>query len=249
MTSRRGGYRRVSMSRRIIADLMYFSKSFPLISIERVMPFHELAAALRNHPERPPWSAIFAKAFGLAAEEFAVLRQAYFRFPFPYLYEFEESTVSIANELSVEGTRSVLAVRIRSPDKLPLIAMRNKIDDMRDDDLWQRGYYRRAAIVSSLPFLLRRSVWWFVLSVPRFRRRYFGTFGITSVGALGADLLTPSAPVTSLLTYGPLRSDGTLKVRLLFDHRVYDGATAARVLARLEELLLGPIYDELKCDL
>jgi hypothetical protein len=28
---------------------------------------------------------IFAKAFGLVAEEFAVLRQAYFQFPFPYL--------------------------------------------------------------------------------------------------------------------------------------------------------------------
>jgi hypothetical protein len=37
----------------------------------------------------------------------------------------------------------------------------------------------------------------------RFRKRFFGTFGITSVGTLGADLLTPMAPVTSLLTYGP----------------------------------------------
>jgi hypothetical protein len=235
------------MSRRIVADLMYFSKSFPLISIERLIPFHELAVARRNHPEHPPWSAIFAKAFGLVAEEFAVLRQAYFQFPFPYLYEFEESTVSIANELSVEGTASVLPVRIRSPDKLPLIAMRYKIDEMRDVDFWQRGFYRTVAIVSSLPFFLRRPIWWFALNVPRFRKRYFGTFNITSVGALGADLLTPLAPVTSLLTYGPLGNDGTLKVRLVFDHRVYDGATAARVLARLEELLLGPICDELKC--
>lgn len=246
MTCRRAGYRSVSMSRRIIADLMYFSKSFPLISIERSIPFHELAIARRNHPESPPWSAVFAKAFGLAAEEFAVLRQAYFQFPFPYLYEFEESTVSIAYELSVEGTASVLPVRIRHPEKLALNAMRCKIDEMRDDDLWQRGFYRTATIVAVLPFFLRRPIWWFALNVPRFRRRYFGTFNITSVGTLGADLLTPMAPVTSLLTYGPLGNDGTLKVRLVFDHRVYDGATAARVLARLEELLLGPVYDELK---
>jgi len=233
------------MSRRIIVDLMYFSRSFPLVSIERSIPFHKLAVARQNHPERPPWSAIFAKAFGLAAEEFAVLRQAYFQFPFPYLYEFDENTVSIAHELSVEGTASVLPVRIRSPEKLALDAMRDKIDEMRDDDLWRRGFYRTAAIVSFLPFFLRRPIWWFALNVPRFRRRYFGTFNVTSVGTLGADLLTPLAPVTSLLTYGPLRNDGTVKVRLVFDHRVYDGATAARVLVRLEELLLGPICDEL----
>jgi hypothetical protein len=235
------------MSRRIIADLMYFSRSFPLISIERLIQFRELAVARRNHPEHPPWSALFAKAFAMAAEEFDVLRQAYFQFPFPYLYEFEESTVSIANEMPVGGTASVLPVRIRNPDKLPLTAFRYKIVEMRDADLWQRGYFRIAAIVSALPFFLRRPAWWIALNVPRFRRRYFGTFGITSVGALGADLLTPLAPVTSLLTYGPLGNDGTVKVRLVFDHRVYDGATAARVLARLEELLRGPIYDELTC--
>jgi hypothetical protein len=72
--------------------------------------------------------------------------------------EFEESTVSIANELSVEGTASVLPMRIRSPDKLPLIAMRYKIDEMRDVDFWQRGFYRTVTIVSSLPFFLRRPV-------------------------------------------------------------------------------------------
>ena len=31
----------------------------------------------------------------------------------------------------------------------------------------------------------------------------------------------------------------------MFDHRVYDGATAARVLAQLEEILLGAIYEEI----
>ena len=50
-------------------------------------------------------------------------------------------------------------------------------------------------------------------------------------------------------TYGPLQDDGTLTLRLLFDHRVYDGATAARVLARVEEILLGPIYEEIKSGL
>lgn len=52
-----------------------------------------------------------------------------------------------------------------------------------------------------------------------------------------------------MLTYRPRDDDAKLRVRLLFDHRVYDGATAARVLARLEKLLRGPIYDEIALQL
>ena len=236
---------RISRSRQIVIDLMYFSKSFPLIAIERSMHLGALATARGRAPQTPPWSALFAKAFALAAEEFAVLRQSYFKFPIPYLYEYEESMANIAHEASVGGEPSVLPIRVRSPDKMSLSAIRFKIVEMADAELWQRGFYRTLARVSHLPFFLRRPLWWIALNIPRSRKRYFGTFVITSVGTLGADLLTPRAPVTTLLTHGPLNNDGTLKVRLLFDHRVYDGATAARVLARLEELLLGPIHDEI----
>ena len=59
-------------------------------------------------------------------------------------------------------------------------------------------------------------------------------------------MLSPRAPVTSILTYGPLDGEGMMRVRLLFDHRVYDGAAAASVLARLDEILRGPIYDEIE---
>jgi hypothetical protein len=239
-----GRRHRISKSRQTIVDLLFFSKSFPLIAVERSMPFGELARARVSHPEQPPWSALFAKAFGLAAQEFAPLRQSYFRYPVPYLFEYDESVVSIAHELDVGEEQAVLPVRIRCPDQLPLTNFRYKIEEMRDADLWQRGFYRMLATAACLPFFLRRPLWWIALNVPRFRKRCFGTFAITSVGALGADLLTPVLPITSLLTYGPLADDGTLRVRLLFDHRVYDGASAARVLARLEQLLLGPIYNE-----
>ena len=208
------------------------------------MPLGRLATARKEHPEHPPWSALFAKAFALVAEEFTVLRQAFFRLPIPYLYEYDESAVNIAHETRLDGEWSVLPIRVRGPEKMALNAIRSKIVEMADADLHRQGFYRTVAAISRLPFILRRPIWSIALNVPRFRRRYFGTFAITSVGALGADLLTPRGPVTSLLTYGPLADDGTLKVRLLFDHRVYDGAAAARVLARLEEILLGPIHDE-----
>lgn len=187
----RGRRHRISKARQTIIDLMYFSKSTPLIAIQRSMPLRDIAIARRSHPERPPWSALFAKAFALTAREFAPLRQIYFSFPRPYLYEYEESTASIAHELPIDEEIGVLPVRICGPDKLPLTAIRYKIEEMRDAELWQRGFYRSLALINHLPSFLRRPVWWIALNIPRLRIRCFGTFNITSVGALEADLLTP----------------------------------------------------------
>jgi hypothetical protein len=41
-------------------------------------------------------------------------------------------------------------------------------------------------------------------------------------------------------------SEGKLMVRLNFDHRIFDGALAARVLIRLEQVLNSSILDELR---
>ncbi|MDP2296757.1 MAG: 2-oxo acid dehydrogenase subunit E2, partial [Pseudolabrys sp.] len=40
--------------------------------------------------------------------------------------------------------------------------------------------------------------------------------------------------------------DGNVNVRIIYDHRVLDGATVARALARLEEILNTEIVSELR---
>jgi hypothetical protein len=240
-----GKWRRISSSRQMIADLMYFSKSLPLVAMERTMHLGNVAKARAKHPERPPWSAIFAKSFGLVTQEIAALRQVYLKVPIPHIFEYEESYVSIAYEMEDEEEAFILPVRIRSPDKIPITGFRFKIDEMRSDYLSRRGFYRIVEITGFFPAILRRPIWWTVLNVPHLRKRFFGTFAITSVGFLGANMITPIAPFTSLLTYGPISEDGQVIVRLVFDHRLYDGVTAARALARLEEHLVGCIFEEL----
>ena len=209
------------------------------------MHLKNVVDARKRHPEQPPWSALFAKGFALVAREIAPLRQVYVGFPTPRIFEYHESFVSIAYELNVEGEAIVLPVRIRRADQIPLTGFRYKLDEMRDGYLARRGFYRILEVLSHFPVLLRRPIWWIVLTLPHLRKRFFGTFVITSVGFLGAAMLNPIAPFTSLLTYGPIQSDGELTVRLVFDHRLYDGVTAARALARLEEMLTGSICEEL----
>jgi len=80
-----------------------------------------------------------------------------------------------------------------------------------------------------------------------------GTFTITNLGAYGIDAFTPvlNPPEAAILGVGALREkavadDGqvvaqlSMTLSLTFDHRVLDGAPAARFLARIRELIEQP---------
>ena len=59
----------------------------------------------------------------------------------------------------------------------------------------------------------------------------------------------PISPLTTTLTYGPIDpATGRVVVKLIYDHRVLDGAYIARRLRDIEEVLNGPILDELLDD-
>src|SRR5262249_60928278 len=74
-----------------------------------------------------------------------------------------------------------------------------------------------------------------------------GTFGLSSYGNLGAENLHPISPLTTTLTYGPVDPDkGQVVVKLIYDHRVLDGAYIARRLGDIEEALTGPVLEELR---
>src|SRR5262249_2914943 len=101
--------------------------------------------------------------------------------------------------------------------------------------------------ISRLPRPLRRLVWWFGLNVwGRKRAQYMGTFGVSVYAGLGAASLHPLSPLTTALNYGVIDESGKVDVRIVYDHRVLDGATVARALAGLECVLHGEILNELR---
>ncbi len=101
--------------------------------------------------------------------------------------------------------------------------------------------------MSSAPAPIRRFLWWSTLAVsgPK-RAKRFGTFGLSTYGSLGAESLHPISPLTTTLTYGPIDDNGRVCVKLIYDHRVLDGAFIARRLAEIEDTLNGAILDELQ---
>ena len=96
------------------------------------------------------------------------------------------------------------------------------------------------------PRLVRRTLLWIGLNLPRTRPGQFGTFGLSVYSSLGAESLHPLSPLTTTLTYGAIGLDGKVAVRIVYDHRVLDGATVARGMGRLEEVLNDAILTELR---
>jgi hypothetical protein len=81
-------------------------------------------------------------------------------------------------------------------------------------------------------------MWWLALNwCGYYRARNVGTFGVSVYSGLGAESLHPLSLMTTTLNYGIIADDGTVDVRIIYDHRVLDGASIARALAELETVL------------
>ena len=107
-------------------------------------------------------------------------------------------------------------------------------------------HFRRAIRFSRLPRLLRRALWWVGLNWGRQRANYFGTFGVSVYSALQVEALHPLSPLTTTINYGVMTNDGTVDVRIIYDHRVLNGGMVGRMLVRLEQILNSIVLKEVQ---
>lgn len=242
----RGRWISLSYPRRFLGDLLHFAAKIPTVPVQRRMLLEDVVAARAALVDRPCWPAVFLKAYACVSEAFPPLRRAYVRLPWPHLREYRKAVASLAIERDYEGEPCVFFGRITSPAKMSLAEIHNRIRQFAEDPLESVSYFRKMLSFARLPGLVRRPLFWFGLNMPSMRAGIFGTFGLSVYSSLGAESLHPLSPLTTTLNYGTIAPDGTVWVRLIYDHRVFDGATAARALGRLEEVLTGPILAELR---
>ena len=97
--------RRVALTpaRRAIVEVMRLSAGVPLVTIERTMNLRGLAEARARLAAAPSWAAIFAKAYARVAAEHPELRRAYLSWPWPHLYQANQSVASVAVEREYAG--------------------------------------------------------------------------------------------------------------------------------------------------
>jgi len=237
----------ISLPRRLMCDFLHFSKQVPLVCVERQMDLGPLYEARQALADRPSWFTLFLKAFGLAADRWEELRTSYMSFPWPHLHVHEGSIGALPIERRIGNEDGVLFVQIRQPEARPLAEIEAKIRWAKTAPVEKIGAFRRQMFLGRLPLPLRRLAWWVGLNcVGNYRARYYGTFGVTGVAGLGAASVHFLTPLTSTLAFGVIHPDGTVNVRLMYDHRVMDGAVPARALEHMEKTLNGELTEELR---
>ena len=242
----RGRAIRLSVQRRMIIDLLYFATGIPTVPVQKRMSLGPLLAARAACHERPRWTAIFTKAYAVVAQEYPELRQVYVKLPWPQLYEYPTSTAKILIERDYRGSR-------------PSAQFRSKT---RHTNRYATSH------PGSSTLQLRRSKKLRTFADGRNSRdcrvfcgARFGGWG--SIGAANAVTISglsdylctrpskpkslhPLAPSTTVLNYGVMTGEGVLDVRIIYDHRVMNGTTVARVLVRLEEILNSVMVEEVR---
>ncbi|MSU79530.1 MAG: hypothetical protein EXS16_15740 [Gemmataceae bacterium] len=237
----------LSLNRRVICDLMDASMNVPLVRIQKTINVQELITARKEAQPRPSWCSIFTKAYGKVVASQPELRRAYLGFPWARLFEFEKNVADIAVEARVLNETAVIMVPVNRPETRTLLGIDQKIAEGRDNPLENVPRCGRALAVARFPRFMRRWIWWLTLNMSgNSRSKVFGTFGVTSVGNLGVDSLSPLTPTTTLLHYGAIDPNGDIVLRLTFDHRVMDGTTPSLALCEMERLLKTEILEELR---
>ncbi len=237
----------LSLPRRLIGDLVHFARKIPSVPVQRRMDLSAVVSARDALADRPSWFAIFTKAYGEVAARLPELRRAYLSFPRSHLYEHPHNIASVAIEREYQGEPGVFFAHLRGPEQQALRELDAHLRRFKEEPIEHIGLFRRALAMSRLPRPLRRLMWWIGLnsSGPK-RAKRMGTFGVSVYSGLGAESLHPLSPLTTTLNYGVIRANGEVDVRIIYDHRVMDGAVIARALALLEQVLNREIVGELR---
>lgn len=245
MAGSRGKTLRLTLPRKWVGDILHFSAGIPIITGERGIRVRKLIEARRSVPRPPSWQAIILKAFGLVSDMVPELRRSYLSYPYPRLHEMPYSVGTAVIDREYEGERAVFCAPLLHPERLPLAEIQRKCDAWKVDPVSAHGPLRRQVRTTKLPRPLRRWLWWFGLRWAGYLKgRYFGTFAVNCLAGMRGRITQMCFPTTTYIYYGVPEKDGTMPIQYGFDHRVYDGYTCARAVGLLEEVLAGPIREE-----
>lgn len=242
----RGTVRKISLPRRLVADLMHASIRVPFVSLSRPLDVRQLLEARALAAQPPGWAAIFVKAFSLVAKDEPILRTLYNKWPWPCFYELPRSIAMIAIARVEDGQDCVLPQKVPAADELPLSEVDAQIRHAKEAPISEVPAFRKILRVTRLPLLLRRVMWLIGLNFGRQRANWFGSFGVTSVAAYGAGELHALSPGPFILSYGVVEPDQTIDVVIRWDHRITDAALIAKTLTSLEQVLNTEIASEIR---
>ncbi len=202
----KGRYLPLAGPRRFIGDLVHFARRIPSAPVSRSFDVSALAEPRMRHPARPSWSCLFMKAYALVGAEHAAVAAVVARVSLAAAVRASLDELCAGHRADLSGRRGGLR-RASSAHRSSRRStqLQQAVAWYKNETLEKVGFYRMALRFSQAPTPIRRLLWWSTLNVSGYKRcKRFGTFGLSSYGALGAEQLHPISPLTTTLTYGPI---------------------------------------------
>src|SRR5688572_3985514 len=103
---------RITPFRRLVIDLMQFSLKVPTVTVDRRMNLARLFEARQACFPRPTWTALFTKAYALAAAQEPALRRCYLGIPWARFYEHPKNIATLNIGRRVHDEEIVLHAHI-----------------------------------------------------------------------------------------------------------------------------------------
>jgi hypothetical protein len=236
---------RVPRSRAVVSDLLHFHQRIPTCAHDRVMNLASLAAARDTLSERVSLPVLFTKAFAAVAGRHPEFQQTWRQWPVEHLYQHAEPVALLTVARRFQNADWLFWGRLTAPQRQPLLTLQQQLDRYATEPV--QDVFRQQWQLSGLPRWIRRGLLWWSLNLTGAKRtKRTGTFTVTSISGVGAEIQHPPTIATSTLTYGPIDSNGQCRVTVVYDHRLMDGLLVARVLKELELELTGTVVRELK---
>ena len=234
----------VSGHRGCVADVAIVAREIPLFPVDRVFRLGPVAEARAAAAARIGWAAVFLKAYGLVARELPVLRTWFVRGLWPRLATASESVATLAVNRTDGAAERLCFARLQRPESLPLTEIQAFVQACTTRPIEEM--FKRQLQLETMPGPVRRTILrWNANSTSPKRPSRIGTFSLSTLaGQQAFNRFHPTLCTTSI-AYGPLEPDGRCLVTLIADHRVLDGAAAARALERLEAVLTAAVAGEL----
>ncbi|MBC7998044.1 MAG: 2-oxo acid dehydrogenase subunit E2 [Leptolyngbya sp.] len=218
-----------------------------------------LRSRLKEKGVKMTVTAILLKSIGIAQRLHPASRTAIL--PWGRTVTFNDIVAGFTVERYVESQPAVFFGSITAPDSKPLAAIAEELRAYGEDEMAIVPQLEVEDRFNNMPWLFRRFILWLGLRFPKVRLRYMGaTFGLSSLGKFGARALIPPCVSTSTFGVGtveprPVVVDGRVEIRpmmtliLNFDHRLIDGAPAARFLQDVQKLLEGDLQKHIEEEL
>lgn len=156
-------------------------------------------------------------------------------------------------ERLIDSKPAVFFGAIESPDTKSLEQISQELQAHSTYDLSDINYLKKQDWFNRTPYLFRQIILWLALRLPALRLNHMkATFGLSSLGKLGMKAIIPPCASTSTFGVGEVEKravvrDNQIEIRpmmsitLIFDHRIVDGAPAARFLNDIRTLMEGEL--------